>query len=103
MVTPHGFTSASTSSLNYPLSYLTNALQRSSLDRRLPSPVVPCASSPTSPSSCPHALSPARQQHAVSPSTILTHHTNSGGKIPAGFDLLELIACMEVSISGTLE
>src|SRR5712692_11419899 len=36
MVTPHGFTSASTSSLNYLLSYLTNALRRSSLDRRSP-------------------------------------------------------------------
>src|SRR5216684_9074426 len=93
MVTPHGFTSTSTSSLNYLLSYLTNALRRSSLDRRSPSPVIPRASSPTSLSTCPRALSPARQQCAVSPSTVLTHHANGGGKIPAGFDLLELIAC----------
>src|SRR5229473_579045 len=103
MVTPHGFTSTSTSSLNYPLSYLTNMLQHSSLDCCLPSPVILHASSPTSLSSCPRALSLACQQCAVSSSTILMRHANGGGKIPARFDLLELIAHMEVSISSTLE
>lgn len=76
MVTPRGFTSASTSSLNYPPSFSTNALRRSSIDRRSPSPAIPRASSPTSPSSRPRALSPSRQHRAVSPSTLLTRHAN---------------------------
>jgi hypothetical protein len=79
VVTPRGFTSASTSSLNlnYPPSYSTNALRRSSLDRRSPSPAFPRASSPASPSSRPRALSPAHHRHrAVSPTTALTRHAN---------------------------
>jgi len=83
VVTPRGFTSASTSSLNliYPPHYSTNAIRRSSLDRRSPSPAFPRASSPTSPtspSSRPRALSPAHQhrQRAVSPTTALTRHAN---------------------------
>ena len=76
VVTPRGFTSTSTSSLNYPPPYSTNALRRSSLDRRSPSPAIPRASSPTSPSSRPRTLSPSRQQRAVSPSTLLARHAN---------------------------
>jgi hypothetical protein len=80
VVTPRGFTSASTSSLNlnYPPSYSTNAIRRSSLDRRSPSPALPRASSPTSPSSRPRALSPAHQhrQRAISPTSALTRHAN---------------------------
>lgn len=80
VVTPRGLTSASTSSLNlnYPPSYSANAIRRSSLDRRSPSPALPRTSSPTSPSSRPRALSPAHQQRqrAVSPPTVLTRHAN---------------------------
>jgi hypothetical protein len=80
VVTPRGLTSASTSSLNlnYPPSYSANAIRRSSVDRRSPSPALPRTSSPTSPSSRPRALSPAHQQRqrAISPPTVLTRHAN---------------------------
>ena len=79
VVTPRGFTSASTSSLNLnPPSYSTNALRRSSLDRRSPSPALPRASSQTSPSNHPRALSPSFQhrQRAISPPTVLMRHAN---------------------------
>jgi hypothetical protein len=61
VVTPRGFTSTSTSSLNYPPSYSSNALRRSSIDRRSPSPALPRAASPSTPSR-PRALSPGPQQ-----------------------------------------
>ncbi|KAI9435345.1 Pkinase-domain-containing protein [Lactarius indigo] len=83
VVTPRGFTSTSTSSLNYPPSYSSNAIRRSSIDRRSPSPALPRASSPSTPSR-PRALSPGshhhpQQQHqrAVSPSSAMTRHTNA--------------------------
>jgi hypothetical protein len=80
VVTPRGLTSASTSSLNlnYPPSYSANAIRRSSLDRRSPSPALPRTSSPGSPSSRPRALSPAHQQRqrAISPPTVLMRHAN---------------------------
>lgn len=73
IVTPRGFTSVSTSSLNYPPSYSSNAIRRSSVERGSP---LPRASSPASPSRS-RALSPAHQrQRTVSPSTPLTRHTN---------------------------
>ncbi|KAH9032801.1 Pkinase-domain-containing protein [Lactarius pseudohatsudake] len=91
VVTPRGFTSASTSSLNYPPSYSSNAIRRSSIDRRSPSPALPRASSPSTPSR-PRALSPGshhppQQQHqrAVSPSSAMIRHTNSTSSLsPAG-------------------
>ncbi|KAH8997825.1 Pkinase-domain-containing protein [Lactarius hatsudake] len=81
----------STSSLNYPPSYSSNAIRRSSIDRRSPSPALPRASSPST-SSRPRALSPGshhhpQQQHqrAVSPSSAMIHHTNSTSSLsPAG-------------------
>ncbi|KAI9449935.1 Pkinase-domain-containing protein [Lactarius psammicola] len=82
VVTPRGFTSTSTSSLNYPPSYSSNAIRRSSVDRRSPSPALPRASSPTTPSR-PRALSPGSQHHsqqhqrAISPSSVMTRHTNA--------------------------
>jgi hypothetical protein len=70
VVVPRGFTSASTSSLNYPPSYSTSAIQRSSLDRRSPSPALPRTSSPASPTRS------RQRQRAVSPPTVLTRHAN---------------------------
>ncbi|KAH9166815.1 Pkinase-domain-containing protein [Lactarius sanguifluus] len=91
VVTPRGFTSTSTSSLNYPPSYSSNAIRRSSIDRRSPSPALPRASSPSTPSR-PRALSPGshhhpQQQHqrAVSPSSAMIRHTNSTSSLsPVG-------------------
>ena len=80
IVTPRGFTSTSTSSLNYPPSYSSNTLRRSSIDRRSPSPALLRASSPSTPTR-PRALSPGphQQQHQrkVSPSSAMTRHTNA--------------------------
>jgi hypothetical protein len=65
VVTPRGFTSTSTSSLNYPPSYSSNAIRRSSVDRRSPSPALPRAASPSTPSR-PSALSPGpHRQHSL--------------------------------------
>ncbi|KAF8257738.1 hypothetical protein EI94DRAFT_1835468 [Lactarius quietus] len=47
LVSPRGFTSTSTTSLNYPPSYSSNAIRRSSTDQRSSSPPVPRASSQT--------------------------------------------------------
>ena len=58
VVTPRGLTSTSTSSLNYPPSYSSNALRRSSIDRCSSYPALPRASSLSSPSRH-HALSRA--------------------------------------------
>ncbi|KAH8996588.1 hypothetical protein EDB83DRAFT_2534349 [Lactarius deliciosus] len=77
--------------LNYPPSYSSNAIRRSSVDRRSPSPALPRASSPSTPSR-PRALSPGshhhpQQQHqrAVSPSSAMIRHTNSTSSLsPAG-------------------
>ncbi|KAH9001955.1 hypothetical protein EDB83DRAFT_2324513 [Lactarius deliciosus] len=77
--------------LNYPPSYSSNAIRRSSIDRRSPSPALPRASSPSTPSR-PRALSPGshhhpQQQHqrAVSPSSAMIRHTNSTSSLsPAG-------------------
>lgn len=77
VVTLRGFTSASTSGLNYPLSYLSNAIQRLSVDHRLHSPALLRALAPSLPSHS-RALSPTHQhQHAVSPSTVLTSYANA--------------------------
>ena len=67
LVTPRGFTSTSTSSLNYPPSYSTNAIRRSSVDRRSPSPASP------SPPSRPRAQ---QRQRTVSPSSVMTRQIN---------------------------
>ena len=92
VVTPRGFTSASTSSLNYPPSFSPNAIRRSSADRRSPSPALPRASTPSSPNR-PRALSPTRQhQRAVSPSTFLTRHADastSSISTPAPFNPMQ--------------
>jgi len=92
VVTPRGFTSASTSSLNYPPSFSPNAIRRSSADRRSPSPALPRASTPSSPSR-PRALSPTRQhQRAVSPPTVLTRHADastSSISTPASFNPMQ--------------
>jgi hypothetical protein len=80
VVTPRGFTSTSTSSLNYPPSYSSNALRRSSIDRRSPSPALLRAPSPSTPT-CPRALSPGphpqQHQRLISPSSAMTRHTNA--------------------------
>jgi hypothetical protein len=77
VVTPRGFTSTSTSSLNYPPSYSSNAIRRSSVDRRSPSPALPCAASPSSPTR-PRALSPGpHRQRTVSPSSAMTRQINA--------------------------
>ena len=81
VVTPRGFTSTSTSSLNYPPSYSSNAIRRSSIDRRSPSPALLRASSPSSPTRSralpPSPHHPQQQQRKVSPSSAMTRHTNA--------------------------
>ncbi|KAH8997816.1 hypothetical protein EDB86DRAFT_3076353 [Lactarius hatsudake] len=76
VVTPRGFTSTSTSSLNYPPSYSSNAIRRSSIDRQSPSPA---------PRLQVHPVDPQQHQRAVSPSSAMIHHTNSTSSLsPAG-------------------
>ncbi|KAN0138154.1 hypothetical protein V8E53_004043 [Lactarius tabidus] len=65
IVTPRGFTSTSTSSLNYPPSYSPNAIRRSAVDRRSPSPSLPRAASPSTPS------------RPLSPSSTMTRQINA--------------------------
>jgi hypothetical protein len=86
IVTPRGFTSASTSSLNYSPSYSSDAIRRSSIDHRSSSPALPPSPPPRSPSR-PRALSPTLQRlRATSPSTRLARHTNGSAASlsPAG-------------------
>lgn len=83
VVTPRGVTSTSTSSLNCPPSYSSNAIRRSSIGHHSLPTALPRALSPST-LSHPRSLSPGphhhpqqQHQHVVSPSSATPRHTNA--------------------------